>query len=206
MDRPSELLRSGLTCRSACSVLTLFAYAAVTVGLPMEGELGSQCAGSRCTCSQDVQDSGECCCSLDSVVAGRSCFGRNAARSHTSNQRAVNACCSSKIAESQPVNNRSCSKSGGWLEGTPPSRHVVDSDGACDPHAGQFGIPTIVNACNCGNDSAVGFCCNAEPRLPGDSVNVLPGRDLQSKCEFACKILPHHINTPETPPPEVSVA
>lgn len=222
MDRLWKSLRSGLTRRSACSVLTLLAYAIASTGFPMGGHKEGQntgCSqGCRCRCSQDARNSAECCCCRTvsvipesdgpdrTVIVGRSWFKQNAARSHIMKQFAVNACCLSKSDESRPANNRSCCKSDGRQDRTPASRQVMDSDGDCQPHAGRFSIPVIVNGCNCGNNAAVGLCCNTDPRLPGDRVNVLPGVDWQSKCEFTCEILSYHTTTPETPPPEVSLA
>lgn len=217
MVRLPKSPRPGLTLRSVCSVLTLLVYTTVATGVPMGGHRNSQ--NTACRCSQDVRKSTACCCRTVSVVpdsndtdrvvrTGRSSFKQNAARSHTSKQRAVkNTCCSSKIAKSRPANNRSCCQSGGRRDDTSAGRQVIDSDGDCrQPHAGQFGVPAVVNACNCGNDAAVGFYCNTDPRLPVESVNILPGVNWQTKFKITCQILPHHITTPETPPPEVSVA
>jgi len=206
-----RLLRPGQNRRGLFSMLTLLAYAVTAVGVPMGGNQGVP--STECRCSNDLKSSGECCCrKAVSVIAesqsrhlglgsGRSRCVRNAAQSHRRKSRAVKACCSSKNSELQPTNTNSCCVPGERLHCTPSGEPVANSDHNADADVPSY--PTIA-PCTCGNESSVGLMCNTDPRLPGDSVRVLPGEDWQKKWEFVCEFPLDDPIAPETPPPQVA--
>ena len=208
MFRLPQLHRPGLTGRTLCSMLTLLTYGIAAVGVPMGGNQGGP--STECRCSNDLKSSGKCCCrKAVSVIAESesrhldlgSCCVRNAAQSQRRKSRAVNACCSAKSSELQPKSSKLCCVPGGRLHCTPSGEPAANSDGDADSEVPSYPAMT---ACTCGGEPSVGLMCNTDPRLPGDSVRVLPGEDWQEKWESVCEFPPDHSIAPETPPPKVA--
>jgi hypothetical protein len=206
-----QLHRPCLTGRALCSMLTLVTYGVAAVGVPMGGSHGGPSTG--CRCSNDLKTAGDSQCGKrpstisesegkhSGLDSQRSCCVRNAAQTQRSKSRTVSPCCSGKSSELQPKSRKLCCVPAGRQHGKQSDEPAANPDG--DMKTEVPGYPAIT-ACTCGGDPSVGFMCNMDPRLPGDSVRVLPDGDWHKKWESACEIPPDHCVAPETPPPKVA--
>jgi len=206
-----QLHRPCLTGRALCSVLTLLTYSVAAVGVPMVGGHGGPSTGSRC--SNDVKTAEDSCCGKSpstisesegkhsGLDSQRSSSVRNAAQTQRSMSRTVSCCCSEKSSELQPKIRKLCCVPAGRQHGTQSDEPAANPDD--DMKTEVPGYPTITG-CTCGGDSSVGYVCNMDPRLSGDSVRILPDGNWHKKRESACEIPTDHRIDPETPPPKVA--